>query len=117
MWEHRENENGEVIAFRANALRSWLVRAEGLEPPSREALDPKSSVSTNFTTPAFCSDESPFRGRQRYVNSVQNEKYWKIVIRPEITEQIPELQMQYHRCYAKIDYKACYVHKRSYKWC
>lgn len=29
-----------------------LVRAEGLEPPSREALDPKSSVSTNFTTPA-----------------------------------------------------------------
>ncbi len=29
------------------------VRVEGLEPPSREALDPKSSVSTNFTTPAF----------------------------------------------------------------
>ena len=28
------------------------VRVEGLEPPSREALDPKSSVSTNFTTPA-----------------------------------------------------------------
>lgn len=25
---------------------------KGLEPPSREALDPKSSVSTNFTTPA-----------------------------------------------------------------
>jgi hypothetical protein len=29
------------------------VRAEGLEPPCREALDPKSSMSTNFTTPAF----------------------------------------------------------------
>ncbi len=28
------------------------VRVEGLEPPCREALDPKSSVSTNFTTPA-----------------------------------------------------------------
>ena len=28
------------------------VRVKGLEPPSREALDPKSSVSTNFTTPA-----------------------------------------------------------------
>ncbi len=28
------------------------VRVEGLEPPRREALDPKSSVSTNFTTPA-----------------------------------------------------------------
>ena len=29
-----------------------FVRVKGLEPPSREALDPKSSVSTNFTTPA-----------------------------------------------------------------
>ena len=29
------------------------MRVKGLEPPSREALDPKSSVSTNFTTPAF----------------------------------------------------------------
>jgi hypothetical protein len=29
-----------------------LVRVKGLEPPRREALDPKSSVSTNFTTPA-----------------------------------------------------------------
>ena len=28
------------------------MRVKGLEPPSREALDPKSSVSTNFTTPA-----------------------------------------------------------------
>ena len=29
------------------------VRVKGLEPPRREALDPKSSVSTNFTTPAL----------------------------------------------------------------
>ena len=29
-----------------------FVRVKGLEPPRREALDPKSSVSTNFTTPA-----------------------------------------------------------------
>ena len=28
---------------------------EGLEPPSLAALDPKSSVSTNFTTPALGS--------------------------------------------------------------
>ena len=28
------------------------VRVEGLEPPHLTALDPKSSVSTNFTTPA-----------------------------------------------------------------
>ena len=34
-------------------MRSFLfVRAKGLEPSHREALDPKSSVSTNFTTPA-----------------------------------------------------------------
>ena len=32
---------------------SFLVRVEGLEPPRREALDPKSSMSTNFITPAF----------------------------------------------------------------
>ena len=30
-----------------------FVRVIGLEPTHREALDPKSSVSTNFTTPAF----------------------------------------------------------------
>ncbi len=30
----------------------FFVRVKGLEPPRREALDPKSSVSTNFTTPA-----------------------------------------------------------------
>ena len=29
-----------------------MVRLEGLEPPRREALEPKSSVSTNFTTSA-----------------------------------------------------------------
>ena len=29
------------------------VRVEGLEPPRLAALDPKSSASTNFATPAF----------------------------------------------------------------
>ncbi len=37
-----------------------MVRVEGLEPPRREALDPKSSMSTNFITPA-CLDEDHFR--------------------------------------------------------
>ena len=42
----------------ARALRSVsplliFVRVEGLEPPSLAAPDPKSGVSTNFTTPAF----------------------------------------------------------------
>ena len=35
-----------------NNVEVFFVRVKGLEPPSREALDPKSSVSTNFTTPA-----------------------------------------------------------------
>ena len=33
-------------------MRSF-VRAKGLEPSHREAPDPKSGVSTNFTTPAL----------------------------------------------------------------
>ncbi len=35
----------------------FLVRVEGLEPPRLAALDPKSSVSTNFTTPASFKKE------------------------------------------------------------
>ena len=38
--------------FMRFGLGEIKVRVEGLEPPCREALDPKSSVSTNFTTPA-----------------------------------------------------------------
>ena len=30
-----------------------FVRMEGLEPPYREVLDPKSSASTNFATSAL----------------------------------------------------------------
>ena len=30
----------------------WMVRMRGLEPPCREAPDPKSGVSANFTTSA-----------------------------------------------------------------
>ena len=33
----------------------FFVRMEGLEPPCREALDPKSSASTNFATSAHVS--------------------------------------------------------------
>lgn len=42
---------------KADSLKSAypLVRARGLEPPHIAALDPKSSVSTNSTTPAFKS--------------------------------------------------------------
>ncbi len=33
-------------------IKSFFVRVIGLEPTHREAPDPKSGVSTNFTTPA-----------------------------------------------------------------
>ena len=33
----------------------FIVRMEGLEPPSLAALDPKSSASTNFATSAIWS--------------------------------------------------------------
>lgn len=39
----------------SNIIKRLFVRVKGLEPPRREAPDPKSGVSTNFTTPA--SDE------------------------------------------------------------
>jgi hypothetical protein len=34
-------------------IRVGIVRVEGLEPTHLAAPDPKSGVSTNFTTPAF----------------------------------------------------------------
>ena len=37
---------------RRDASRLYIVRAEGLEPPCLAALDPKSSASANFATPA-----------------------------------------------------------------
>lgn len=33
---------------------SFFVRVEGLEPPWIAPPDPKSGMSTNFTTPAWC---------------------------------------------------------------
>ena len=33
-------------------IEGFVVRMEGLEPPCRKALDPKSSASTNFATSA-----------------------------------------------------------------
>ena len=40
--------------FKVRIVRTdfQVVRVKGLEPPCRKALDPKSSASTNFATPA-----------------------------------------------------------------
>ena len=50
---YKSKENQEVFCLKRVKLPPENVRVEGLEPPRREALDPKSSVSTNFTTPAL----------------------------------------------------------------
>lgn len=42
----------DIHLFPVHLFFCSIVRVEGLEPPSREAPDPKSGVSTNFTTPA-----------------------------------------------------------------
>ncbi len=38
--------------FDAAPLNALFVRLKGLEPPRREASDPKSDVATNYTTAA-----------------------------------------------------------------
>ncbi len=40
-----------MIKYPSNGVL-YMVRMRGVEPPRREALDPKSSVYTNFTTSA-----------------------------------------------------------------
>ena len=48
--------------------RFFFVRAKGLEPSSLAAPDPKSGVSTNFTTPAKIARRN--RGVLRRANIV-----------------------------------------------
>ena len=55
------------------------VRMEGLEPPCREALDPKSSASTNFATSAFhlCGFYLPITFRNpTSANGVQRKEHF-----------------------------------------
>ncbi len=40
-------------AMRFAKLPSYFVRMEGLEPPRREAPDPKSGAATNYATCAY----------------------------------------------------------------
>ncbi len=48
-----ENMNIKAKRGKSFGLSSFLVRLIGLEPTRREAPDPKSGVSTNFTTSAY----------------------------------------------------------------
>ncbi|CEN41881.1 hypothetical protein CCYN74_80073 [Capnocytophaga cynodegmi] len=57
--------------FIFNIIKRLFVRVKGLEPPRREAPDPKSGVSTNFTTPA--SDE---RFEVANIHIFCNKKYF-----------------------------------------
>ena len=49
---------------------AYLVRVEGLEPPRREALEPKSSVSTNFTILALWCPKRDLNSRPTDYKSV-----------------------------------------------
>jgi hypothetical protein len=42
------NEKTKIVVF----MITKFVRVKGIEPPRLTALDPKSSASTNFATPA-----------------------------------------------------------------
>jgi len=48
----KRDEKERIPSAFALRIRSLFVRAEGLEPPCLAAPDPKSGMSTNFTTPA-----------------------------------------------------------------
>lgn len=51
----------------AELIRNKMVRMKGLEPSRREAPDPKSGVSANFTTSAYLKMKLQF-----YHNNLNN---------------------------------------------
>ena len=52
----------------------YLVRVKGVEPPRLAALDPKSSVSTNSTTPAFVCCNAFEKAVCKFIQFYQIEK-------------------------------------------
>ena len=48
------------------------MRMEGLEPPCREALDPKSSASTNFATSAYQDRFPGFKIRNAKLENISH---------------------------------------------
>ena len=47
-----------------------MVRVKGLEPPSTMALDPKSSASTNFATPAVLYNYTYCQNKMQLIKSL-----------------------------------------------
>ena len=55
---------------------SVVVRVEGLEPPWIAPPDPKSGMSTNFTTPAFLLQPNTLKARLPVKKGVQIYRYF-----------------------------------------
>ena len=74
-----------------------MVRMEGLEPAHLSALDPKSSVSTNFTTSAFPIFNRPVGqiGAQRYKRNKNKQICWDF----QMGKELPEI-----RHFEELDY-------------
>ena len=66
---------------------------EGLEPPSRKAPDPKSGVSTNFTTPAN------FQKLRKYIHFFIADLEFHYFIRTCLKDK----NIQCHHLYCKIE--------------
>ncbi len=76
IWNTKENlrkvvAKKQLIILKKKALQVlkglFFVRVKGVEPPRLAALDPKSSVSTNSTTPAkWSANINQFSDLQMY---------------------------------------------------
>ena len=55
-------QNKRVNSLQSNKLTLQKVRAKGLEPIRTKALDPKSSLATNYNTPAIAFALQPGSG-------------------------------------------------------
>ena len=97
-----------VISSRSWGAAGWsfVVRAEGLEPPRLAALDPKSSVSTNFTTPANYAEASRLftRSATLSISSLLSINPWREMRKPYMGVLEPQrarIPWRFH-CYSIV---------------